>query len=306
MNCRDFLLEFEERRGDLTEAAILHVKICVECQKTSGEQTRVWLMIDNLRRIDAPNDFDFRVKAKIANSKPADFQPRFLPALRYVLPVSIVVLLLGLVAFNANYFSNNNSAPQTAVAVSQMPLEKDSAPVNSFASNQIVAADTSNQPSITSVANLNIAPVENTQEKQSVAFNLPPKPKTTAPKKNAEDDGGSSRDLASTRSSEKLPYGINPNRAVETLPNANNQNSITDEDVWEFIGIKVVAENGNRKVTAVLPNTTAERSGVKTGDVIEAINGEKLSAKPLRVKTIEAKTLTIMRGTEKIEINLQS
>ncbi len=98
MNCREFLIVFEERSG-LTEAATLHLKDCSGCQKTSREQTLVWQMIEDLPRVDAPKNFDFRVKARIADAKPTNFQPRFFPVLRYVLPLSLAVLILGFFGF---------------------------------------------------------------------------------------------------------------------------------------------------------------------------------------------------------------
>lgn len=311
MNCREFLIEFEERRGDLTEAATLHLKICVECQKTSREQTGVWLMIDNLRSVAAPNDFDFRVKARIAKGKPAqNIQPPLLPALRYVLPIGIVVLLFGLVAFNANYFSGGNSAPQTAAVETPPATEiigNDSSSINSFAGNQVAVANPGSQASAVNSANVSIESNGNIQENQFAAVKFPSKPRIIAPQKNVKDEtGGGSRDSAFSSAPITLPIGIQPDRKIETLPNVGNSNAITDKEFLEFIGIKINSDKGVRKVISIGQNTAAERSGVKVGDVIEAINGEKLSAEPLRVKTIEAKTLTVFRGTEKIEITLKN
>ncbi|MDQ3062111.1 MAG: hypothetical protein M3R14_04510, partial [Acidobacteriota bacterium] len=129
MNCRDFLIEFEERTA-LTEAAMFHLDDCPSCKKTSREQTRVWQMIDVLPRVDAPNNFDFRVKARIANSKSTDFQPRFFPVLRFVMPLGVIVLLLGLIAFNTNYFSGDNAAEQIAVNLPPTSIERETTASN--------------------------------------------------------------------------------------------------------------------------------------------------------------------------------
>jgi hypothetical protein len=113
MNCRDFLIEFEDR-DTLTRAATLHLKDCLGCQKTTAVQTRIWQMIDGLGRVDAPKDFDFRLKAQIAKANANDFKPRFLPALRYVLPLSAIVLVFALVVFNAVFLNDKNIVPQVA------------------------------------------------------------------------------------------------------------------------------------------------------------------------------------------------
>lgn len=305
MNCRNFLAEFEERRA-LTEAARHHLNNCPDCVKASTKQMRVWQMIDGLRRVDAPSDFDFRVKARIAKAKATDFQPRFFPALRYVLPLGLVVLILGLVVFNATYFSGSNSS-QMVESVSPMPNEKEISPVNSFSANQVSATNPSDGTMVGKVANVNVEPVANNRERQSVTAKSSAKSRTIAPKKNSDEDGGGSHVLSGKApSSARLPLGINPNQSVEILPNADNRNAITDVQILNFIGIETVSENGSKKVKAVKPESMAERSGIKTGDVIEAIDGRQISDKPVRMETFESKKLTVVRGAEKIEIVLQN
>lgn len=308
MNCREFLTEFEERRSALSEWATLHLNDCPDCQKTSGEQTRVWQMIDGLKRVDAPNTFDFRVRARIADSKSSNFQPRFLPALRYILPIGVVVLFLGLIAFNTNYFSNSDASPQVVATAPQPQVETEAASVNSFSSNQTTAvANPSNKTSLANVANMSAEPGDSNRKEELTATNPLPKPRIDTPKKNTEEEeeGGSSRDLAVTRPVEKFPFRVGPNKRNEpSLSNTILKNA-TDEQILEFYGIKITIENGSRKVQTVEQNTPAGRSGVKAGDVIEAIDGENLSAEPIRTRTFEYKRLTILRGTERVEITLQ-
>ncbi len=309
MNCRDFLAEFEERRDTLSQTAQLHLNDCPDCVKTSGEQTRVWQMIDGMRRVDAPKNFDFRVKARIANSKPADFQPRFLPVLRYVLPLSLVVLILGLVVFNTTYFSGSNS-PKIAEIVPQMPSVREVSPNNSLVSNQSVAAANSLQSSPGEAAfaeDSNTKPATGEQKTQSVAVKSTKKLLTESRKANPKNNsGGGSVDK--TFSSPKIltPENLNPNKIIGTLPNAGNENLITDVQILNFIGIETVSEKGGKKVKSVKSDSLAERSGVKTGDVIEAIDGKRISDKPMLMETFESKKLTVVRDTKKIEIVLQN
>lgn len=307
MNCREFTAEFEER-SVLSRTAQLHLNDCPGCKKTSGIQTRVWQMIDDLKRVDAPNDFDFRVKAKIAGAKPADFQtPRFLPALRYVLPLCLVALVLGLLAFNTSFFFGNNNAPQIGAGGVPQTSEPEIAPVNSFVSDQIAAADAPREAPAANNADASVEPIENSQRKPFVAAKLPPKSRTAAPKNNvAETDGFGYRDSAVSEPLVTLPLGINPSQPVEALSNPNNSSSVSDEQVFPFLGIEVVKENGNLKVKTVKESSLAERSGVRIGDVIEEVNGVKLSARPLRTKQTEVRKLTVARGTERIEITLKN
>ncbi len=300
MNCRDFLTEFEERVR-LSEAATLHLNDCPNCKKTSSEQTRVWQMIDVLPRVDAPVNFDFRVKARIANSKSADFQPRFFPALRYVMPLGVIVLLLGIIAFNTNYFSDNNTATQIAEIVPQTPIVQETLPNSSLTDNQFAAANVQSFTDEKSVANTSTATPRSTTKQKKTEY-IAVKSPASKPGEKVENEGGS-RDIAVRKPFIGLPAGIPP-QSIEISPNINNLKNLTDEQMLSEIGIEIVLENGKRTVKSVKRNSLAERSDVKVGDVIEAIDGKKISGEPLSGRTIEVKTLTVLRGAKKIEIAL--
>jgi membrane-associated protease RseP (regulator of RpoE activity) len=306
MNCRDFLAEFEERSNVLSQTAELHLNDCPECKKTSRDQMRVWQMIDELRRVDAPDDFDFRVKARIAKSKPADFQPQFFPALRYVLPVGLIVLVLGLVVYNASYFSG--STPEVSEIIApQMQKEREISPINSFSANQTAGTNTNDEILVSQAANVNVELADENQKKDLVTVKSPVKTRGNNPKKNYEDDAVMSRDLLlRPPPPPSLPLGIDPNRKIETSPNTINQNPITDVQILSFMGIETVSENGNKKVKAVKSQSLAERSGIKTGDVIEAIDGKRVGGEPVRMETFESKKLTVVRDAKRIEITLQN
>ena len=137
MNCREYTIEFEER-GSLSETAAMHLKICADCEKLSDRQTQIWRMIDGLKPVDAPNDFDFRVKARIAQGKPSDFKaPGFLPILRYVLPLSVVVVLCSLFVFNSAYFSGASEIAQKTI---EIPNVGAVLPVNASSTDQLLFA----------------------------------------------------------------------------------------------------------------------------------------------------------------------
>lgn len=297
MNCEEFLIVFEER-GGLTEAATLHLKICVDCQKLEKTQTRIWRMIDDFKSVDAPANFDFAVKARIKNAHQPQ-KPRiwFSPALRFAVPLGLVVLILGFVAFSASYFSGN-SAPQTASVAPQTPIEKDAPPSNVYVVNQN-AAD----------ANPIVAQANSTAEKPKENGEIAiVKPSTeqrgTASKKTEREFDGGSRVSASTQGAPKFPNGLNPNRANVAPMNIGGGKSFAASEILSFIGIESAPENGKLQVKAIKPDSLAERSGVRVGDIIEAINNLPLNE--LGAKRIEGKTLTVARGAERIVINLRN
>ncbi|HSK72914.1 MAG TPA: hypothetical protein VK892_14530, partial [Pyrinomonadaceae bacterium] len=115
MNCKEFKIEFEDTRV-LSDTATLHLGECLDCKVLHLELTQVWRMIEDLPQVEAPGDFDFRLKARMANAKPSDFQPRWWTSLRYVVPVFAAALILTLVLASQNFFI---SSPE----VSRLPAE---------------------------------------------------------------------------------------------------------------------------------------------------------------------------------------
>ncbi|MCY7377201.1 MAG: hypothetical protein LH472_14670 [Pyrinomonadaceae bacterium] len=303
MNCREFTIEFEER-GSLSEPATRHLTICADCKKISDRQMQIWLMIDGLKPVAAPNDFDIRVKARIANAKPSDFQsPRFLPILRYVLPLSVVVLLFGLFVFNSAYFSGSQNVPQIAQSIIENPTAKENPPVNIAFANQLAFAPSNGnksavEPSLTAGNSIVEIPsktakrLENNQDVKFETAALSSNRQAKSPRKSGgNDSGGGSRVSALSETTIRTPKGINLNANVNGAPKIESPKPAGDAEILSFFGIETVLENGRRTVKSLTKNSAAGRSDVKVGDVIEKVKNN---------------SVMILRGTEKLEITFQS
>ncbi len=296
MNCREFTIEFEER-GSLSETAAMHLKICADCEKLSDRQTQIWLMVDGLKRIGAPNDFDFRVKARIAQGKPSDFKaPRFLPILRYVLPLSVVIVIFSLFVFNSTYFSDTAQFTQQII---ETPSVGVSLPMNVSTANQLAFAPSNNQDKIIATPQkIDEKSLISPDRKRSNASPKPieiassaPNPLVKSPKARNEKGSGGDHLLSLKPPSVFYPKGINPNRATNNSPsNVELPKPVKDEQLLSFFGIETLVEKGKRIVKNLKENNVGSRSGVKVGDVIEVV---------------KQNSLTVTRGTEKVEISLQ-
>ena len=312
MNCRDFTAEFEER-GVLSDAAQFHLNDCSGCRKTTVVQTHIWKAIDDFPPIDAPKNFNFTVKARIANHRPTDFQPVFLPVLRYVLPFSAIVLVLGLLAFNTSFFFGGDSATQTAQVVpptpvvAENPSDNFSLPAQSVAGNNSAQSFTDERFFVES-ANQSVKPSGIERRIRYVPVNSKRKPAVAPRRVDPKDDsnGGGSRVIASTTTRVLTPPEFNPSKTPVMTSSDNRPQPIADGNIWSFIGIEIVLEKGSRTVKAVKPNSLAARVGVKVGDVIGAVNGVKLSSEPLNKEKFEIKSLTVLRGTERVEITFKN
>jgi hypothetical protein len=316
MNCRDFLNEFEDRNA-LSETATLHISDCEGCRKINVIQSHVWQLIDRFEPVDVPNDFNFRIKARIANAKPSDFQPHFFPLLRYVLGMSAVGLILAFVVFNGVYWLDDKTVPAIAEHNLTAPIQREDPSTNSSPFEQVAVADvlqsSEDKKLIVEISKQRTERAENKKQSRTsknetllIAVKSTKKPQI----KNTKDDeknftGSQTQSVKPPRII--MPKGIpNSTRTNEKPSNFQNVNPITAEQILSQLGIEIASENGRREVKKIKQNSVAELSGIKVGDLVEAIDGEKLTNEPIRTKTIEGKKLTILRGTEKIEITLRN
>ena len=117
------------------------------------------------------------------------------------------------------------------------------------------------------------------------------------------DDGGSKTTSLDVNPILINPNGIFPSKLKESSPNNENKNDILTKQMLLPLGIEIVSVNGKRRVQSVKKGSVAERSGVKFGDLVEMIDGEKVSGDAVHDKKLEGKQITVLRGTEKLRLH---
>jgi len=100
MNCRNVRREIEEvAAGDLLSSpAIDHLKNCAECEIFRGERLKLREMLSSLGAVEAPGDFDFRLRARLASEKRGSGQPFVMRNLSFGFrsaAVATILLLIG-------------------------------------------------------------------------------------------------------------------------------------------------------------------------------------------------------------------
>jgi hypothetical protein len=70
-NCQNIRREIEEAGSAdlLGVAAISHIQGCPACETLSQQQTRLQELVSSLGTVEAPGDFDFRLRARLAGEK---------------------------------------------------------------------------------------------------------------------------------------------------------------------------------------------------------------------------------------------
>lgn len=268
-----------------------------ESEILSADERKLREMCLSLKRIDAPGNFDFRLKARIAASQKSDFQPRFGWALRYALPAFALIFAFLFVAYNNGFFASENKTviaenappktieqPRNAlIADSPAPVLADETAVSNI--NSLIAKVTQNPPK-KGVESISSTPKKKVFEKEKDSF-----------------DG--SRVFDSTDAKPQQP-NFNVNIMPPKSLNDGQNNVVAVENILSISGISADFENGKWKVKSVTLNSLADDSGIKQNDIIEAVDDVRLSEKTIKGDSFKVKELTITRDGERKIIKLQN
>ena len=126
MNCRNVRHEIEEAAvGDLLSSDVNdHLSSCVACKTFFREQTRLQKLVASLGNVEAPGDFDFRLRARLAGEKRGVARPfapgNFSFSLRSAAVATILLLIGSALIFVS--FRMRSYTPLTAEVPKSAPL----------------------------------------------------------------------------------------------------------------------------------------------------------------------------------------
>jgi len=120
--------------------------------------------------------------------------------------------------------------------------------------------------------------------------------------------GGGSVDRALRPASNSiLPPGFDSNRILERRPSGLESNvQLKVIDVFSMLGIDAGYDEFGWTVKSVGANTLAERSGFKTGDIIEAIDGSTTGRDTVFKGGFNGRNFTVLRAGERVAVSLKS
>ena len=264
-----------------------------EEQNINGEE-QVGRLVGTLKRVGAPRDFDFRVKARIAKGKPVGRPVSWLPSLVKVgIPLVLVVLVGGYFALNTYRTNGNAGLPEVAVSQNltiPAPVQSPRTVESVVPSEQVVAGQSDGRPE----------PVPNKVVVKT------PEQKPSSRGIITDRSGSGSYDEAVREVKKIYPRGFNPTDKVPLNPKGFDINiEIPAKDILTQLGITATYDGTGWKVSAVGADTLAEHSTVKTGDVIEAIDSQKLVEKTSFPNRFTGKRLRILRDGKSIQVDLK-
>lgn len=146
MNCRNVRREIEEvAAGDLlSSSATDHLKNCPQCETFREERLKLREMLSTLGAVEAPGDFEFRLRARLANEKRG--QPFVMRNLSFGFrsaTVATILLLIGSALLfvslrtqpNSSLSADATKSPSTATDQSQNDGQKESGNVATASDN---------------------------------------------------------------------------------------------------------------------------------------------------------------------------
>lgn len=213
-------------------------------EENNFENDSVGRLLGSLKRVDAPGDFDVRVRARVAAGRPSAGSA-WLPMAARLAAGFVVLLVVGYVGFRAFGPAAVDQQPVASapVVVDPMPVQKDRDPagpaVISPSKEETVSLDPVRSPEARSRENDLVA-------KRPVVRTV------------SSTRGGGSRVMAG---------GI---PTVITAPNATGHFT---KETLSALGIDAANTGSAWTVGEVKQNSRAARSGLKAGDVIESVKG---------------------------------
>jgi hypothetical protein len=162
MNCKKFRTEIEEtgRTASLGAAASTHLAACASCRAFRAEREALRGLVAGLARVDAPADFEFRLRARIARSEDESHahtsRRTFVPGAAWLAVAGCLVLVLGVfINFRQPQKQNRETASAAGSAAS----------VEASSASQVEAAtprESNEHATVLETSSTNVDPVRST------------------------------------------------------------------------------------------------------------------------------------------------
>lgn len=249
-------------------------------------------LLGSLPRVEAPANFDARVRSRIALGRPSS------SGREWLIPSAAALSLCAVVLASVMFVYLRGVDQQVADATQPNPAP-------------IVVTETPNPQ----FAAANVPQLANIDSQPSVA-EVPPPPTTenggtqvSRPRRTVPSRGGGWYDTGVKPSADPIvPIGIpTPGSTPETnVRPPGSVNKISAREVLQLIGLDAEFRDDGWYVKKVSENSLAGRSGVRDGDVVEAIDDTKIVGNTTFESGFNGKNLTVVRNGNRQTISIQN
>ena len=247
------------------------------------ENDQVAKMLGGLKRVNAPDNFESRVQARIARVEK--------PKSAWIfgsLKIGIPVAALGALALFF-YLANYSSIKPTDVVVQG---NTNSQPVRS--------------PLVDPVPGTVIAPSNDKIPREDFAGVNRPTVNTNIslrPKKEMTNRGGGSMDQGfNAAPPDKMPPGFNTSPTQTDPGNRPGRPSVPAVEILRYAGVQSEARANQLVAGSVVASSPAEKWGVKAGDIIEALNEVNVTPSSSFPSGVALKTIRVRRNGKSVDL----
>ncbi|MGE3467103.1 MAG: hypothetical protein AB7J13_09230 [Pyrinomonadaceae bacterium] len=248
-------------------------------------EVKIAAMLGALERVEAPGDFDLRVRARIARGRPTEGRASWIPTLaRIGAPAALLLFVAAYFGYSSLYRNIQVNVPDVAGVENVVPK----APLPDPTVAEVVVS-APEEPAPRSAAE---KPEVRSPEVASVAK----KPKKSV-NSNADSGGGSFDSALGVANAPITPKKVAPPSNMGVPPG-----ELSVKEVLGRIGVSGASTGSGWRVESV--SGRASRAGVEVGDVIEAVNGIPIGVNVMFTKNFAGSSLRVRRDGSVIQISL--
>lgn len=255
-------------------------------QNYASDDEKLSAMISGLKRVEAPKDFEFHLKGRIAKGRPEEVRKSGLfPALKYAMPLALFLVVGASIFMVSSY--NDPLTPELSVAPpSDDPgrVPKVELPVTPF-------------PEIAGGSNDQSAPAPAAKP----AFERSVRNEQPAIAANRSRTAGS-RDSHTPRSQPDLPLRTADSALRGTDRAITPVKMLKAKEALELIGIDADYEQGAWTVRSVKANEVGGLIGIRPGDKIKTIDGKAIEKDTEFDGVIKVTKVQVLRGEAAVEL----
>ena len=268
-----------------------------EREALDNDTRKVVELLSALPRVEAPGNFEFGVKAKIAagNSRSRSGMFSFL---KVAAPLSLVLVIGAFVMYYGTLPGNESVATVNEVPAVQPSTADNVEPAVGEMTSEALAQVTgprvteNDEPQVSTVSSdsRRTTPARRSDRSEraparqgSFDISVSPGNVITAP--------GFESDLGRNRNDNSGSAGVS---------------GVTVREVFEILGMKGDFVDGGWRVSSTSENSIAARSGIRSNDIIESVDGRTLSASTKLKGNFEGKSLTVRREGKQLKLDLKN
>ena len=271
-------------------------------ENPGSDEQKVSLLLAGLERVEAPKDFDFHLKARIANARPADYgQGSLIPILRYVMPLALFLVVgAGIVVMS----SGDSPQPTPVAEVEQIRNPATTVPEQAYREPA-----TEPETSAGNTFEANIGSPQLAAERRATPAGSRSVPESSLPREVVP--AGASRDMGGGAPSAtpivppEFRQNTNTSSNSSTVPSEMAPKPMSVRDALGSIGIEAELVENKWKVRSVKSTTIAGQMGVKAGDVLESVDGREIDDKTeYKDGSFKVKTIRVKRGSTALDLQM--